>query len=114
MRKPTCLACLIGFCLSLAPVVAAGATAVRSQGKAGGAPAILRAGVRVQRDLPYVAGGHERQKLELYLPAEAANSPLIVWIHGGGWENSGKDRTPVVSFGIPWWKSGCRLSWIGN
>ncbi|MBW3638217.1 MAG: alpha/beta hydrolase [Armatimonadetes bacterium] len=44
------------------------------------------------RDLAYVANGHSRQKLDLYLPAgSAAPLPLIIWIHGGGWRNGSKE-----------------------
>ena len=35
------------------------------------APPRLPEGVRVLRDLPYVEGGHERQRLDLYLPERA-------------------------------------------
>jgi acetyl esterase/lipase len=38
----------------------------------------------VHRDLPYVSHGHDRQKLDLYLPAQGERPlPLIIWIHGG-------------------------------
>ena len=44
----------------------------------------LPPGVQVHRDLEYVAGGHARNKLDLYLPAKADHAlPVIVWIHGG-------------------------------
>ncbi|MCA9150562.1 MAG: alpha/beta hydrolase [Planctomycetales bacterium] len=47
---------------------------------------------KTYRDVAYVENGHERQRLDLYLP-HAPNSsststtrhPLIVWIHGGAW-----------------------------
>jgi acetyl esterase/lipase len=55
-------------------------------------------GTRVLRDLAYVPDGHERQKLDLYLPEKGGNLPLIVWIHGGGWQNGSKDRTQAVKF----------------
>ncbi|MDE0467812.1 MAG: alpha/beta hydrolase [Candidatus Poribacteria bacterium] len=42
-------------------------------------------GVTVYRDIAYVADGHERQKLDLYIPDEGENLPLIIWIHGGAW-----------------------------
>jgi acetyl esterase/lipase len=42
-------------------------------------------GVIVHRDLSYVAGGHERQKLDLYLPKGEKKLPLIIWVHGGAW-----------------------------
>ncbi|MFH5804727.1 alpha/beta hydrolase fold domain-containing protein [Alienimonas sp. DA493] len=52
-------------------------------------------GVVAHRDLAYVTDGHERQKLDLYLPERAAGEtakplPLIVWVHGGGWRGGNK------------------------
>lgn len=48
----------------------------------------------------YVEGGHERHKLDLYLP-EKANGPmpLIIWVHGGGWQNGSKDGCPPLRGG---------------
>lgn len=41
-------------------------------------------GTEVFRDLEYVPGGHERQKLDIYVPPAAEGAlPLIVWVHGG-------------------------------
>jgi acetyl esterase/lipase len=52
-------------------------------------------GVMVVRDLAYVPGGHERQKLDLYSPEKGeAPLPLIVWVHGGGWQGGSKERPP--------------------
>ena len=48
-------------------------------------------GITVHRDIVYVADGHERQKLDLYIPDEGENLPLIIWIHGGAW--LGGDKT---------------------
>ena len=54
-------------------------------------------GVRVLRDLPYVEGGHEQQRLDLFLPAKAEGlRPLVVWIHGGGWEAGRKEDSPAA------------------
>ena len=61
--------------------------------------------MRAIRDVAYVEGGHERQRLDLYLPAADDGSdsnaaspprPLLVWIHGGGWRQGSKDRCPLV------------------
>jgi acetyl esterase/lipase len=50
------------------------------------------AGVKAHRDLVYVEGGHERHKLDLYLPEKAEGPlPLLIWVHGGGWQNGSKD-----------------------
>src|ERR1035437_3359546 len=57
----------------------------------------LPPGVRWLRDLEYVPGGHERQKLDLYLPEKATGRlPVIVWVHGGGWKEGGKDWRRAV------------------
>ena len=43
-------------------------------------------GARLHADLAYVTNGHERQKLDLYVPEKSdGHVPIIVWIHGGGW-----------------------------
>lgn len=50
------------------------------------------AGTRVYPDVSYVAGGHALQKLDLYLPEQGENLPLIIWIHGGAWRSGGKEQ----------------------
>ena len=36
--------------------------------------------------MPYVTNGHQRQKLDLYLPKKRrVKLPLIIWVHGGAW-----------------------------
>lgn len=57
-------------------------------------------GVRAHRDLAYVKDGHERQKLDLYLPENsAAPRPLIIWVHGGGWQSGSKEGCPPLHAG---------------
>lgn len=48
--------------------------------------------VRAERDIPYANTDHARQRLDLYLPKEprATKLPLVVFIHGGGWQNGDK------------------------
>lgn len=70
----------------------------RVLGQTAKAPALPK-GTRVFRDLEYVAGGHERNKLDLYLPEKAnAPLPLIVWIHGGAWRKGSKNGCPALPF----------------
>ncbi len=63
-------------------------------------PAVLNAltpdeGYRVERDVPY--GPDERQRLDLYIPADARpRAPLVVFFHGGGWTSGSKDLYPFV------------------
>jgi acetyl esterase/lipase len=60
------------------------------------------ADVITHRDLAYVTDGHVRQKLDLYLPRQPASTPLpvIIWVHGGGWQNGSKDRCPALRLGF--------------
>jgi acetyl esterase/lipase len=56
-------------------------------------------GVRVLRDLEYVQNGHERNRLDLYLPETAAHPlPVIAYIHGGGWTRGDKTNGPAFPF----------------
>jgi len=68
----------------LAALLAANASAIAA------APA-----PRALRDLAYVSHGHERQKLDLYLPHTGGAAPVIVYIHGGGWRQGSKDSRLV-------------------
>jgi acetyl esterase/lipase len=79
------------------------AAAERRDDAAGSASAVRRipAGVKAHRDLAYVANGHERQKLDLYLPEQGDGPfPLIAWIHGGGWAAGEKSDCPPLNQGF--------------
>lgn len=64
-------------------------------------------GVKKVADLDYAGSGNPRQRLDLFLPEKPVGDgplPLIVFIHGGGWQNgdkaSGGGRvTPFVASG---------------
>ena len=48
-------------------------------------------GVKVHRDLEYARVDGESLHLDLYLPENMdAHTPLLVWIHGGGWTRGDK------------------------
>src|SRR4030042_4663900 len=58
-------------------------------------------GTRILRDLAYIPDGHERQKLDLYLPGQNEGGgplPLIVWVHGGAWRAGSKENCPSARF----------------
>jgi acetyl esterase/lipase len=59
----------------------------------------LPPGTKVLKDLAYVEGGHERQKLDLYLPPTGSGWPLVVSIHGGAFRMGSKDGEPARSAG---------------
>src|SRR5687768_14149056 len=44
----------------------------------------------VKRDIPYAQSPHERQVLDVYSPRDAKNLPVVLWIHGGGWQTGDK------------------------
>ncbi len=49
----------------------------------------------VQADIPYaIATVGEPLRLDLHMP-DAADPPLLVWIHGGAWENGNKSAMPL-------------------
>jgi acetyl esterase/lipase len=72
-----------------------------AQNRPGGSRPIAHVpqGVKSHRDLSYVVNGHERQKLDLFLPEAEGPLPLIIWIHGGGWQNGSKDGCPPLRNG---------------
>lgn len=47
---------------------------------------------RVTNNMPYVAGGQSRQWMDLYhLPTNATPTPVVVWVHGGGWASENEN-----------------------
>ena len=52
---------------------------------------LVSVGTAIHRGMPYVIRGHERQKLDLYIPSSKEKLPLIIWIHGGAWMEGSKD-----------------------
>src|SRR5687768_7485671 len=49
----------------------------------------------IQRNIPYVESGHERQVLDIYAPPDAKKLPVVFWIHGGGWQTGDKSSVQV-------------------
>lgn len=54
---------------------------------------LLAAEPKAQRDVPYTDPKNERQTLDVFSPNEGKNHPVVVWIHGGGWQAG--DKTDV-------------------
>ena len=82
-----------GVWLAVVLGAASVAQAQRSQAR-------LPDGTKAQLDLEYVQGGHERQRLDLYVPDRADGPlPVIVWVHGGAWMGGSKDGgVPALPF----------------
>jgi acetyl esterase/lipase len=60
----------------------------QEQPKAEARKPLIPADATVLRDIVY--GPHERNKLDLYVPKSNAPLPLVIWVHGGGWEMGSK------------------------
>ena len=44
------------------------------------------------KDIPYAEVDGQRLSLDLYLPTEEKNLPLVVWVHGGAWRQGSSRR----------------------
>jgi acetyl esterase/lipase len=67
-----------------------------------GQPAVARdrPDAVIQRDLVYKSINGRALRLDLYCPQNASSpSPVILWIHAGGWSHGRKEQhIPVISF----------------
>ena len=51
----------------------------------------------VQADIQYATtAAGEPLRLDLYTPQAGAGAPLVVWVHGGAWENGNKSAMPLA------------------
>jgi len=58
-----------------------------------GAAATAAVAQDVARDIPYASPAAPRQVLDVHAPAGARELPVVLWIHGGGWQAG--DKTDV-------------------
>lgn len=69
----------------------------------------LPEGTKALRDVACFANGHERQILDLLIPSGAINPlPLIIWVHGGGWQSGSKEQCQA----FPYLQKGCAAASI--
>ena len=57
--------------------------------------------VRVQRDVAY--GSDPQQRFDVYIPAGAHDAPVILMVHGGGWQRGDKSMNNVVQNKLDRW-----------
>jgi acetyl esterase/lipase len=55
-------------------------------------------GVMEQPNIQYAVVDGHALLLDLYLPAAASDPPLLVWIHGGGWQRGARKPVSTVEF----------------
>ncbi|MBV6498665.1 MAG: hypothetical protein CJBNEKGG_00893 [Prosthecobacter sp.] len=70
--------------------------------KAAPKPYQLPAGIKMEKDIAYIEGGDEAQKLDIYVPETPSDKPLplIVHIHGGGWRAGSKFPCPFTAMAL--------------
>ena len=60
-------------------------------------PGIGLGAPKIAADIQYAtSAGGEPLALDLYTPESGAGAPLVVWIHGGAWENGNKSAMPLA------------------
>jgi len=64
----------------------------------------------VTRDIRYGADG--RQVLDVYTPPAARDAPVVIFIHGGGFVDGEKDRTPEIYSNVCWYLTSCGIAAI--
>jgi acetyl esterase/lipase len=57
-----------------------------------GAASVFAGEPVVHSDLAYSQPSNKSQTLDLYAPAGGTNHPVVLWIHGGGWEYGDKSN----------------------
>ena len=63
----------------------------------GWACGVAVAAPKITPDIEYATSdAGEPLKLDLYLPEGSTAAPLIVWVHGGAWENGNKSAMPLA------------------
>lgn len=99
MHSSSIPAVLLAFCAAL--------TAQPQQARKAGGHQIggqperpIPASVSYLRDIQYCTGGGKPLLLDWYIPKDVARkpSPVIIWIHGGGWVGSDKSENAVPVF----------------
>ncbi|WP_018604505.1 alpha/beta hydrolase [Uliginosibacterium gangwonense] len=61
----------------------------------------LPAGAKVLHDVAY--GSDAKQSMDVYLPANPANAPVIFMVHGGAWRTGDKAMSRVVNNKVARW-----------
>ena len=62
------------------------------------ATAVFAADSRIHRDLPYAEVKEHSRTLDVYNSTNSRHDPVVVWIHGGGWQAG--DKSDVAA--KPW------------
>lgn len=84
---------MIRLSLTLGAVLLASSVATQAQQRADEALQINEIA-----DIPFAEVDGQVLALDLYLPADVANPPLLVWVHGGGWSRGARKPVSTLAF----------------
>jgi acetyl esterase/lipase len=62
-------------------------------------PVLAQPGAHKIADVEYARSGADVLRLDLYTP-ERGGGPLLVWLHGGGWQSGDKTAIPEAVIGL--------------
>jgi len=63
-------------------------------------------------NVPYVTGGGPEQQLDLYIPTDRHGQPLVVYVHGGGFEHGDKAGDSINPNNLQWLWQGYAMASI--
>ena len=49
-------------------------------------PSLVVLGDQAEKDIAYSEAGGNRTRLDVYVPGEGKDHPVVVWVHGGAWQ----------------------------
>ncbi|OAM51457.1 esterase [Methylovorus sp. MM2] len=61
----------------------------------------LPEGIKLLKDVSY--GNAKLQSMDVYVPVNATNAPIILMVHGGGWKHGDKNNSRVVKNKVARW-----------
>jgi acetyl esterase/lipase len=63
-------------------------------------------------NIPYITRGESEQQLDLYLPTNRKGEPLVIYVHGGGWEHGDKAGDSINPNNLQWLWQGYTMASI--
>lgn len=92
LRRISAIAAVLTLCAFVA------GSEARAQNAAPQRPKLPK-GFVAKYDVKYVPDGDEAQALDIYYPETPSDKPLplLVWVHGGGWQGGSKSQMPYLN-----------------